>query len=663
MQFLKLTSDLRDAVSRARQSGLTIGLVPTMGALHAGHGALIDRARADCGCVIVTIFVNPLQFDRKDDYERYARNLPVDLEFCRERGADFVFAPDADEIYPGPQRVFVDAPSLAEHLCGAHRPGHFQGVATVVTKLLNMAQPDRAYFGEKDAQQLAIVQALVADLNMAIQIVPVPTVRESDGLAISSRNARLGQEERRSASTLYRALGAAAASVSAGAGPYEVREAGLEVLHSQPMMRVEYLDIVDPESMRPVDEIRDPVRIAAAVWLGETRLIDNVLADAPALPSRDRQGAVSRNEVATLLTSLVRINSINPSLVPTGPGEATIARFVKSWLNQRGIPSELDEAAPGRHSIIARVKGSGGGRSLLLNAHLDTVGVSGMTDPFAGRASDGRLYGRGSYDMKGSLAACMLALSDIRPGDLKGDVLLTAVADEEYASLGTQSVLRHITADAAIVTEPTALQVCVAHKGFSWHEFTTHGRSAHGSRPDLGIDAIAHMGHILTRLENLQDELRRRPAHPLLGHASVHASIIAGGQELSSYPEACTLQVERRTLPGETIAAVEQEFETILKDLRASQRTVLVRPPFSVPEDAPIVEALRNQASQIVGQPPAVIGQTFWMDAAFLSAAGIPTVVFGPDGAGAHAAEEWVDLGSVAACRHVLTATIRAFCQ
>jgi acetylornithine deacetylase len=171
------------------------------------------------------------------------------------------------------------------------------------------------------------------------------------------------------------------------------------------------------------------------------------------------------------------------------------------------------------------------------------------------------------------------------------------------------------------------------------------------------------MGHVLTRLEDLQEQLSRRPAHPLLGHASVHASIIAGGQELSSYPEACTLQVERRSLPGETIAAVEQEFETILKDLRASQRTLLVRPPFSVSEDAPIVEALRDQASRVLGRPPAVIGQTFWMDAAFLSAAGIPTVVFGPDGTGAHAAEEWVDLDSVAACRQVLTATIRVFCR
>jgi pantoate--beta-alanine ligase len=282
LEVVKGAHELRADVSRARQSGLSIGLVPTMGALHRGHGALMDRARAESGCVIVTIYVNPLQFDRKEDYERYARTLPADLEFCRAHGVDLAFAPDPGEIYPSPQRVFVDAPSLAEYLCGAHRPGHFRGVATVVAKLFNIAQPDRAYFGEKDAQQLAIVKAMVADLNMPILIVPVPTVRESDGLAISSRNVRLNQEERRSATALHRALQAAVACISTGAGRSRTTEAALNVLRQEPAIRVEYIEVVDPESMRPVDEIRGLVRIAAAVWLGETRLIDNVLTDAGA---------------------------------------------------------------------------------------------------------------------------------------------------------------------------------------------------------------------------------------------------------------------------------------------------------------------------------------------------------------------------------------------
>jgi pantoate--beta-alanine ligase len=277
LEVLRCVPEIREAVARGRAAGLSIGLVPTMGALHSGHGALMDRARAECGCVVVTIFVNPLQFDRKDDYERYARTLDVDVDFCRERGADLVFAPGADEVYPAPARVFVDAPALSEYLCGMYRPGHFRGVATVVAKLFNMVQPDRAYFGEKDAQQLAIIEALVADLNMPVTIVPIPTVRESDGLALSSRNVRLSPEQRKSATALYRALRAAAACIASGAGPREAREVALGVLKEEPSIRVEYLEVVDPQSMRPVDEIRGPVRIAAAVWAGETRLIDNVL--------------------------------------------------------------------------------------------------------------------------------------------------------------------------------------------------------------------------------------------------------------------------------------------------------------------------------------------------------------------------------------------------
>jgi acetylornithine deacetylase len=374
--------------------------------------------------------------------------------------------------------------------------------------------------------------------------------------------------------------------------------------------------------------------------------------------------------LASLLSSLVEIDSVNPSLVPGAAGELEIARFVAQWFDARGIQAELDEAAPARPSVIARVPGKGGGRSLLLNAHLDTVGVAGMAEPFRPRIRDGRLYGRGSYDMKSSLAACMMALEEARAVHLSGDVIVAAVADEEHASLGVQSVLKRVSADAAIVTEPTSLQVCIAHKGFSWHEITTTGRAAHGSRPDLGIDAISHMGRVLNRLEGLQVELRKRDPHPLLGHGSLHASLVAGGQELSSYPAACTLQLERRTLPGEDIAAIERELGAILTRLetedpqfQARKRTILVRPAFGVAENAAIVQTLRAQAKQVLGQAPAVVGQPFWMDAAFFTAAGIPTVVFGPHGAGAHSTEEWVDLDSVDACRRVLVSTIRAFCH
>jgi acetylornithine deacetylase len=357
-------------------------------------------------------------------------------------------------------------------------------------------------------------------------------------------------------------------------------------------------------------------------------------------------------------------------LIPGAAGEAEIARFVKNWLNERGIQAEAHEAAPGRPSVVARVPGKGNGRSLLLNAHLDTVGVEGMFDPFSPRIENGRMYGRGAYDMKASLAACMLTLADIRAGELAGDVLLAAVADEEHASLGTQDILKRIRADAAIVTEPTSLEVCIAHKGFSWLEIVTTGRAAHGSQLRLGIDAIAHMGRVLNRLETLGAELRQRPPHALLGNGSLHASLISGGQELSSYPASCCLEIERRTLPGEDLASVEREIEGLLGTLaredsqfEARHRTTLFRPPFSVGEDEPIVRILLDQASEALGTRPPLVGASFWMDAAFIAAAGIPTVAFGPHGAGAHAVDEWVDLQSVEQCRDILVRTIRCFCR
>ena len=371
---------------------------------------------------------------------------------------------------------------------------------------------------------------------------------------------------------------------------------------------------------------------------------------------------------ASLLASLVAVNSVNPSLVPGAAGEAEIARFVQSWLDEHGVENEAHDAAPHRPSVLARVAGKGGGRSLLLYAHLDTVGVEGMSEPFVPRIEDGRMYGRGTYDMKAGLAACMLALADIRPGELAGDVLLAAVADEEHASLGIQDALRRVRTDAAIVTEPTSLQVCIAHKGFSWHEIATAGRAAHGSQPQFGVDAIVHMGRVINRLEALQAEIRQRSPHGLLGHGSLHASLISGGQELSSYPASCVLQLERRTLPTEDVASVEQEIQRILDGLsaedpqfQARQRTTLSRPPFSVSEDQPIVQRLLREAAGVLGTTPAIIGASFWMDTAFLAAAGIPTLAFGPHGAGAHAIDEWVDLNSVEQCREILGRASRSF--
>ncbi|HUI55777.1 MAG TPA: pantoate--beta-alanine ligase [Bryobacteraceae bacterium] len=270
-------AEVRRRVDLERRRDRKIALVPTMGALHAGHGALIDRARREPDCVVVSIFVNPIQFDRRTDYEAYTINLEEDLEFCGARGADLVFAPSTEEMYPRPPGTFVEVTGLSEHLCGRFRPGHFRAVATVVAKLFHIVAPDRAYFGEKDAQQLAIIQKMVADLTFPVEIIPVPTVREADGLALSSRNRRLNPEERRAAPALYRALRAASDCIARrSALAAEAKQAALQVLAQEPRIRVEYLEVVDPGSLAPVERIEGPVRIAAAAWLGETRLIDNV---------------------------------------------------------------------------------------------------------------------------------------------------------------------------------------------------------------------------------------------------------------------------------------------------------------------------------------------------------------------------------------------------
>lgn len=375
------------------------------------------------------------------------------------------------------------------------------------------------------------------------------------------------------------------------------------------------------------------------------------------------------SELTQLLSALVAIDSINPDLVPGAAGEAQIAHYVADWLASAGLDVTIDEPVPGRPNVIGIVRGTGGGRTLMLNAHTDTVGVAGMTHPFTPRVEGSRLYGRGAYDMKGSLAACMLAAVRAQAMKLRGDVIVTAVVDEEYASIGTAAIVNQWRADAAIVTEPSHLNLCVAHRGFVWLEVETHGVAAHGSRPELGVDAIAKMGHVLVALEALDRDLRAQPTHALLRSGSLHASLIAGGQELSSYPARCRVEVERRTIPGETPAVVEGQLQAIVDKLaavddqfNAQVRTTLVREPFEIAQDAPIVQLLQAQIRQQLGRTPKIYGDQPWMDTAILAAAGIPAVIFGPTGAGAHAEEEWVDLESVAQCTEVLTATIGVFC-
>ena len=358
-----------------------------------------------------------------------------------------------------------------------------------------------------------------------------------------------------------------------------------------------------------------------------------------------------------LLERLVAIDSVNPDLVPGGAGEAEIARVVAEWLERAGLEVERFEPAPGRPCVVGVARGSGSGRSLMLNAHMDTVGYDGMERPLDPFVEDGRLYGRGAYDMKGSLAAIMIAGARARERGLAGNVLVTAVVDEEFASIGTTAVAERWAADAAIVSEPTEMQVAVAHRGFAAFEIETKGRAAHGSRPDLGIDAIAHMGHVLVRLEELDLSLRASPTHPLLASGSVHASLIEGGQEYSTYPERCVLKAERRTIPGETVEVVEGELRELLGDVDGSTRVVFSREPFEVAPGGEIAALVRRHGE--TGEP---VGVPFWTDAAVLAAAGIPTVLFGPTGEGAHAAVEWVDLASVERCAEIYVAVAEELC-
>jgi pantoate--beta-alanine ligase len=284
LAVLETIAATRAAIQQRRSQG-SIGLVPTMGALHAGHASLIQHARRDCGTVVVSIFVNPLQFDRPDDLDRYPRSLEADLDVCRQHGVDIVFAPPVAEMYPRPMEMAVDVGRLADHLCGRYRPGHFKGVATVVLKLLDIVQPDMAYFGEKDAQQLAVVRRLVTDFNVPVQIVPVPTVREPDGLALSSRNLRLSADERRLAPCLYATLQRAAASVEEGADAFAIARDAATLIPADDRLRLEYLQLVDPEDFQPVTRVTGPVIAAGALWVGQTRLIDNVRCIPPKGPS------------------------------------------------------------------------------------------------------------------------------------------------------------------------------------------------------------------------------------------------------------------------------------------------------------------------------------------------------------------------------------------
>jgi acetylornithine deacetylase len=376
------------------------------------------------------------------------------------------------------------------------------------------------------------------------------------------------------------------------------------------------------------------------------------------------------SDTIALLRELISIDSVNPSLVQGGAGEEDVAQLVEAHLRASGLDVSVMEVAPGRQNVVGVLEGRGPGKSLILCGHTDTVGIEGMEAPFDPIDHDGKMYGRGSGDMKGGLAAILDAARKLASGGWnRGRLIVAAVVDEEYASIGAEALVKEWHADAAIVAEPTGLKVAIGHKGFSWIEIITEGRAAHGSRPEEGRDAILNMGRVLQRLEALTHKLQTSKPHPLLGRASVHASIITGGRELCTYPDSCVLQLERRNISGEVPDVAIKEVEEILEALRradeafvATARLMFDRPPYQTPEGHDLPERL-EKAIKSTGHETCREGMTYWTDAAILGQAGIPSVIFGPGGEGFHAREEFVLIEDVKVCRDVFVLAARDFCS
>ncbi len=369
-------------------------------------------------------------------------------------------------------------------------------------------------------------------------------------------------------------------------------------------------------------------------------------------------------DVIRLLSRLVAIPSINPSLDPSSRGEKEIATFIADWCQREGLEVYLEEVIPNRPNVIAIAKGSGGGKSLMLNAHTDTVGVVRMTKPFEAKREDDKLFGRGALDMKAGLAAAMVATAKAKQLQLKGDVILTAVIDEEHSSLGTEAVMRDYKADAAIVTEPSWMNLCLAHRGFAVFEIEVLGKAVHTSQQQLGVNAIMQAGKLLAGMAAFDKALQSKEKHPLLDVGSLQATLIQGGQELFTSPASCKVSVERRTLPHETKESVEQDMREMLRGLEltdstfsATCQTLLYREAYEVSEQETIVQLAKKHLPEAK-----IAGAPYWMDSALIGAKGIPTLVLGPGGGGMHQREEWVNLADVKKLTDVLTNVIQNFC-
>ena len=371
--------------------------------------------------------------------------------------------------------------------------------------------------------------------------------------------------------------------------------------------------------------------------------------------------AITLTETTVLLRDLVKIPSVSPSIAPDeGTGEGDIAAFVVDWLKERGIEAWIDDVAPGRPNAVGRIV-SGDGPTLVLYGHLDTVQTSNMTiAPSDPRIDGNRMYGRGSYDMKCGVAAVLIAAERLaRRGDLKGTILLALVSDEEHASIGAEAFVAKYAADGCIIAEPTDGKLVSGHRGFAWIDVEVEGRAAHGSRWNEGISANALAGRLLVAFDDFDRNVLRQRTHPLVGPASMHPAFVRGGVGLSTYAPTCLIQLERRSIPGETEPQIVREIEDIVKanDVTATVRLTLFRAPMACPPTAKVRQALVSTLSGAFDE----VGSWGWMDAALFDAAGIPTIVYGPSGQGAHAAVEWVDLRSVERCADVYYQTALAF--
>ncbi len=380
---------------------------------------------------------------------------------------------------------------------------------------------------------------------------------------------------------------------------------------------------------------------------------------------------ISEAFIIETLQKLVRINSVNPSLESGGGGEEEIGMFIVGLLHSMGIEAIVDELEPGRINVTATIEGIGSGPSLMLNAHMDTVGVAGMERPYSGDIMNGKLYGRGSYDMKGSIAAILAVAKAMKENGivLKGDLLLSFVADEEYESKGAQSLVRTHAADAAIVTEPTNLHICLAHRGFGVFEILTKGRTAHGGNHHLGVDANMKMGLLLSKLHDFSTKLSSQKAHPLCGQASLHVPMVEGGRSLFIYSNECRIKVERRTIPGESESQVTSELQDLIDQLTfldpgfsAVMEKVIWRSPYEISPSSVIVREIQKAGSSIKNFPQHLIGHTWWEDSAIFGEAGIETVIFGPKGGGIHEEVEWVEIDSVVDLAKILFITSQNYC-